>query len=99
MSQRSGFSAGFLSLLTQPFFCQPYTQPLLSASMTYLESEYSSTSHGSFKRRRASMTAVSSMRLLVVCASPPESSRSCAPYLSTAPQPPGPGLPLHAPSV
>ena len=45
------------------------------------------------------MTAVSSIRLLVVAGSPPKSSRSCPPHSSSAPQPPGPGLPLHAPSV
>lgn len=39
------------------------------------------------------------MRLLVVCAEPPESSFSFTPYRSTAPQPPAPGFPLHAPSV
>ena len=44
--------------------------------MTYLLSLYSSTTHGSFKSRSASMTAVSSMRLLVVWAAPPERSFS-----------------------
>ena len=34
-----------------------------------------------------------------VAGSPPESSRIVSPCMSTAPQPPGPGLPLHAPSV
>src|SRR5690606_6406558 len=44
----------------------------------------------------AIMVAVSSIRLLVVSpASPPYSSRACSPYLSTAPQPPGPGLRVH----
>jgi hypothetical protein len=42
---------------------------------------------------------VSSMRLFVVADSPPKISRSFPSYSSTAPQPPGPGLPLHAPSV
>ena len=45
------------------------------------------------------MAAISSMRLLVVARSPPEISFSCAPERRIAPQPPGPGLPLHAPSV
>src|SRR6266851_8985399 len=45
------------------------------------------------------MAAISSMRLLVVGASPPASSFSTPRKRSTAPQPPGPGLPLHAPSV
>src|SRR5262245_36123688 len=39
------------------------------------------------------------MRLLVVEASPPKSSFSCAPKHRMAPQPPGPGLPEQAPSV
>ena len=47
--------------------------------MTYLESDHSSTTQGSFKRDNAEITAVSSMRLLVVWASPPESSRRWAP--------------------
>src|SRR5690606_37907600 len=45
------------------------------------------------------ITARSSMRLLVVSASPPCSFFSWAPWRSSAPQPPGPGLPLQAPSV
>ena len=67
--------------------------------MTYLESDQSSTAQGSFSSSRAEMTAVSSMRLLVVEASPPESSFLWAPYIKMAPQPPGPGLPEQAPSV
>ena len=39
------------------------------------------------------------MRLLVVSISPPQSSRSCSPNRIQVPQPPTPGLPLHAPSV
>src|ERR1700676_54005 len=45
------------------------------------------------------MAAISSMRLLVVGASPPASSFSTLRKRKTAPHPPGPGLPLHAPSV
>src|ERR1022692_1973040 len=46
------------------------------------------------------MAAISSIRLFVVPArSPPHSSLEWPPYRSTTPQPPGPGLPLHAPSV
>src|SRR5690606_18962409 len=45
------------------------------------------------------MAAVSSMRLWVVSGSPPLISFSVSPYLSTAAQPPGPGLPEQAPSV
>src|SRR6516162_2442203 len=54
---------------------------------------------GRFSASSAAMAAISSMRLLVVAPSPPLSSRSCGPARSTAPQPPGPGLPLQAPSV
>src|SRR4051812_9517174 len=42
---------------------------------------------------------MSSMRLLVVAASPPQSSFSLFLYLKTTPQPPGPGFPRQAPSV
>ena len=51
------------------------------------------------KASSARIAAVSSMRLLVVAASPPESSLRCSPKVMTAPQPPGPGLPEQAPSV
>ena len=78
-SHRSGFNAGFLSLFTQPRAFQPFAQPLERPSMTYLESDHSSTMQGSFKRDRAWMTAVSSMRLLVVSASPPDNSRLWGP--------------------
>src|SRR4029077_8816771 len=39
------------------------------------------------------------MRLLVVTGSLPASSFSTSPKRRIAPHPPGPGLPLHAPSV
>ena len=65
----------------------------------YCESVQSSTSQGSFRAERASMTARSSMRLFVVSRSPPESSFSRPMQLSMAAQPPGPGLPEQAPSV
>ena len=49
----------------------------------------------------AAIAASSSIRLLVVSGSPPDSSLLARPVaaISTAPQPPGPGLPLQAPSV
>ena len=40
------------------------------------------------------MAAVSSIRWLVVCGSPPNSSLACSPLDSQAPQPPGPGIAL-----
>ena len=48
---------------------------------------------------RMELTAVSSMRLLVVSLSAPASSFSRPAKLSNAAQPPGPGLPRQAPSV
>ncbi len=89
----------FLSDFRQPFFRQPYTQPLVTESQTYFESVVSLTSHGSFKALSASIQAVSSIRLFVVSRSPPDNSFLFPLYWSTAPQPPGPGLPEHAPSV
>src|SRR4051795_7507635 len=56
-------------------------------------------SQGRLSAARAPIAAISSMRLLVVSGSPPDSSFSRAPARITAPQPPGPGLPLQAPSV
>src|SRR5436853_5972681 len=62
-------------------------------------SVWSLTRHGRFSASRPRIAASSSMRLLVVRGSPPESSRSLFPMRSSTPQPPGPGLPRHAPSV
>ena len=61
-------------------------------------------SQGSLSWRSASSRPVSSMRLLVVEASPPLISFSNTLPAGVrnrriAPQPPGPGLPLQAPSV
>src|SRR5437879_5272292 len=55
--------------------------------------------HGRFSASNARMAASISIRLLVVSGSPPDSSFSRAPARTIAPQPPGPGLPLQAPSV
>src|SRR3954447_17938972 len=54
---------------------------------------------GRFSAWRARIAASISIRLLVVRGSPPDSSFSCGPERTIAPQPPGPGLPLQAPSV
>ena len=53
----------------------------------------------SFSSDKDSIAAMSSILLFVVLASPPDISFSASPYLRMAPQPPGPGLPEHAPSV
>jgi hypothetical protein len=45
------------------------------------------------------MAAISSMRWLVVWGSAPETTRSAESAWMMAAQPPGPGLPLQAPSV
>ena len=67
---------------------------------TYVESVYMSTTDGRVRLSNAAIGAISSIRLFVVTVgSAPYNSRSCDPYLSTAPHPPGPGFPLHAPSV
>src|SRR3954454_18797179 len=62
-------------------------------------SVWSRTQQGRFRASRPLIAATSSMRLLVVSDSPPDSSRSLFPMRSSTPQPPGPGLPRHAPSV
>jgi len=66
---------------------------------TYSESLTSVTEQGSLSASSALIAAISSMRLLVVRRKPPDSSRRCSPYCRMAPYPPGPGLPVHAPSV
>src|SRR4029079_19527279 len=62
-------------------------------------SVWSFTRHGRVSASRPRIAASSSMRLLVVSGSPPTTSRSFAPVLKSTAQPPGPGLPRHAPSV
>src|SRR5271166_4508188 len=59
----------------------------------------SRTRQGCLRDSSAAIAAISSMRLLVVAASPPISSFSWSPQRSSTPQPPGPGLPEQAPSV
>src|SRR2546423_209883 len=67
---------------------------------TYVLSVCRSTTDARVSAVSARMVAVSSIRLFVVgMDSPPQSSVSTSPQRSSAPQPPGPGLPLHAPSV
>ena len=72
----AGFRAGEPSDFFQPRRFQPLAQPFSSPLMTYWLSEHSRTSQGSLSWRSASMKAVSSIRLLVVEASPPLSSFS-----------------------
>src|SRR5450830_2108742 len=94
----SAFLTGFLSAVRHPLRFQPASHDVMPF-MTYCESMLRVTVHGRLRARRPSMTAVSSMRLLVVSSSPPKSSRSWVPDRIQTPQPPTPGLPLQAPSV
>lgn len=90
---------GLFVAFYQPRARQPLAQPLERPSITYLESLQKVMSQGSLSCSSARMIPISSMRLLVVSASPPEISLRTPLYSRIAPQPPGPGLPLHAPSV
>ena len=80
------------------FAFQPSIQRLIP-SRTYFESECSTTCCLPFNALSASITAVSSMRLLVVSGEPPCIVLRRLPEISNTPQPPGPGFPLQAPSV
>ena len=73
----------------------PAVYPFGNAFCTYWESVYTTTLHGRFKVARPLITASSSMRLLVVLASPPHNSFSLPLKRNSAPQPPGPGLPCR----
>ncbi len=67
-SHRSRFLTGCLLAVFQPRFFHPSIQCLLKALTTYCESEWTSTSQGRLSASSATMTAMSSMRLLVVLA-------------------------------
>src|SRR5438445_1349486 len=95
---RSKFFTGFLSAVRQPRRFQSCSHSLMPF-WTYCESVYTATSHGGFRDSSARITAVSSIRLLVVLGSPPKSFLLSPPALTRAPHPPGPGFPLQAPSV
>ena len=94
----STFFTGCLAAVRQPRAFQPWIHSVMPLR-TYSLSRYSVTSHGRLSTDRPSITASNSMRLLVVPSSPPNISFSSVPDFSQTPQPPGPGLPLHAPSV
>src|SRR5476649_282884 len=95
---RSAFFTGFLAAVFQPRFFQ-LTIHSVMPFITYCESVTSNTSQGRLSSSRPRIAPINSMRLLVVLASPPQSSFSMPLQTSKAPQPPGPGLPLQAPSV
>ena len=60
-------------------FVYSFEEGYNSASQTYFESDVTVTSHGSFSASSAEMTAVISILLFVVSASPPEISFSVFP--------------------
>ena len=95
---RSAFLTGVLSAVLQPLRFQPWIHSLMPF-LTYSESVCRSTREGLFSASSAEIAAISSMRLLVVAASPPQISLRCVPEIRIAPQPPGPGFPEQAPSV
>ena len=74
-------------------------RPPRSTLFPYTTLFRSITLQGSFRRHKASVGAVNSIWLLVVLKAPPQSSRTWPLYFIHAPHPPGPGLPLLAPSV
>src|SRR5688572_23257134 len=94
----STFLTGCLVEVRQPLAFQPGSHSVMPLS-TYWLSTYRLTAHGRLSACSAWITAISSMRLLVVSRSPPKSSFSVAPDFISTPQPPGPGFPLQAPSV
>src|ERR1700736_3497295 len=96
--QRSLLITGFLALVSQFRFFQAWIHSVMPF-FTYSESVITSTSHGSLMARSPSMAAVSSIRLLVVWGAQPNISRLRLPYRRIHAQPPGPGLPIQAPSV
>ena len=88
--------------MRQPLRFQPAIQ-LPSPSIKYLlsvRSVRSGCSGNSAKRCKVASAACNSIRLLVVAGSaPPNSSTLPSSKRINAPHPPGPGLPLQAPSV
>jgi predicted deacylase len=76
--QRSSFFTGFLSAVFQPFFFQPWIQ-LGDAVAQILAVGVQIDGAGLFQRSSAEIAAISSMRLLVVWASPPFNSFSACP--------------------
>jgi hypothetical protein len=93
-SHRSWFATGFFALFTQPRASQPRHQPSRKQFTTYVESL--TTTSGPSRLVTAERAAWISIRWLVVDGSAPV---PCRPSCVAHAQPPGPGLPEHAPSV
>ena len=96
---KSIFLTGVFLLAVFQLFSFHFGSHWFIPSITYLLSVYRVMSQGAFNALSADMTAVNSMRLLVVFSSPPLSSFSVVLWRNITPHPPGPGLPEHAPSV
>ncbi len=91
---------GVPAAVFQPFFFQPGSHLVIELSIS-CESVTTTTFDPSGSARGPLSAADSSIRLLVVSFSPPESSTFSEPSagMTIAAQPPGPGLPEQAPSV
>ena len=97
-SHRSRFRTGWRSAVRHPAAFQRGTHSVIPR-WTYCESVDRRTRLGRVSAASPSIAAVNSMRLLVVSPTPPDSRRSLSRQRSSAAQPPGPGLPVQAPSV
>src|SRR4051812_34602154 len=97
---RSWFLTGDPDAVFHPFFFHPWIHLVMESSSS-VESVTMHTVAPAASERRPCSAAVYSIRLLVVSGSLPLSSTGSAPPgpQTIAAQPPGPGLPLHAPSV
>src|SRR4051794_14292006 len=97
---RAWVLTGWADAVFQPFFFPPWIHLVIESSSRVEAGTMHAVEPGASERRPSS-AAVYSMRLLVVWPSPPDSSTVPAPSAPTtiAAHPPGPGLPLQAPSV
>ena len=93
-SHRSRLATGLPWALRQPRRFQPTHHRLRKQFTTYVESLITCSGPGTAWRAR--VTAVTSIRWLVVWASPPLSE---SPPSTAHAHPPGPGFPRHEPSV
>ena len=66
---------------------------------TYKLSVYKIISDSPYAASSVFITQVNSVLLFVVSDSPPKSTEVFSPFTISNPHPPGPGLPLHVPSV
>ena len=96
--QSSWFFTGWRDAVFHPLQIQPFIHSVIPFT-TYWESVVNLILQGSWSCLRATMAAVISIMLLVVCGWPPLISRMSPFCLMMHPYPPGPGLPLHPPSV